>query len=66
MRDSRQFRDIMFEKGFFETTDGNYISAKMVGRINPIRSKGFAVCKDKNGNTIANIIWPKSEGGKNG
>lgn len=59
MRDPKKIKDILLENGLLETIDGQYISASIIGRIIPDKSKGTALVKDKHGNRIANLLWPK-------
>jgi hypothetical protein len=62
MHDSKQIREILLNNGLFQTINGDYIAASIIGRIIPNRKNGTAVCKDKNGNRIAILRWPKDNG----
>jgi len=57
--DPKKIKDILLENGLFQTISGDYIAASIIGRIIPNRKHGTAVCKDKNGNRIAILRWPK-------
>ena len=55
----KNIKNILLENGFLETIDGQYISASVIGRIIPDRKKGTADAKDKYGNRIAVLHWPR-------
>jgi hypothetical protein len=50
--DSPQIRNALLGKGLFQTINGEYIAASIIGRIIPNRKNGTAVCKDKHGNRL--------------
>jgi hypothetical protein len=62
MSDNKQLREVLLQNGLFQTINGDYVSASLIGRIIPNRKAGTAVCKDKNGNRIAILRWPKDNG----
>jgi hypothetical protein len=57
-KDPKKIKEILLENGLFQTIDGEYIAASIIGRIIPDRKKGTALVKDKNGNRIAILRWP--------
>jgi hypothetical protein len=57
-KDPKKIKEILLENGLFQTIDGEYIAASIIGRIIPDRKKGTALVKDKHGNRIAILRWP--------
>jgi hypothetical protein len=64
--DSKQIREVLLSNGLFQTIDGEYIAASVIGRIIPNRTNGTAICKDKHGNRLAVLRWPQAIGGGHG
>jgi hypothetical protein len=58
-KDPKKIKEILLENGLFQTIDGEYIAASIIGRIIPDRKKGTAIVKDKHGNRIATLRWPQ-------
>ena len=55
----KNIKSILRENGLLEMVDGQFISPTIVARIIPDRKKGIAVVKDKHGNRIGILRWPK-------
>ncbi|OAI12807.1 hypothetical protein A1507_18755 [Methylomonas koyamae] len=59
MSNINNIKSILRENGLLETIDGQFISPTIIARIIPERKKGIAVIKDKHGNRIGILRWPK-------
>ncbi|MGZ8908159.1 MAG: hypothetical protein ACXW1U_20850 [Methylobacter sp.] len=59
MSENKKIKEVLLQNGLLEDINGNFISAAIIARIIPNRKNGTAVCKDKVGNRIAILRWPK-------